>query len=200
MLKRLYDWAISLAARKSAEWWLGFIAFIESSVFVIPAEVLFVPMGLARPERVWRYAVIATVASVLGGVFGWGLGHYAYEYLARPVLEWTGGLAKFEELRSQASGNFEFLVLILITSSVAHLPPMKVVSIVSGALSVNIWLFIASCVLARGARFALMAWLLRRYGEPIREFIEKRLTLLAAIGAALVILLFVAYKVWRAYH
>jgi len=197
MLKRLYDWALSLAARKSAEWWLGFIAFVESSVFVIPAEVLFVPMGLARPQRVWRYALIATVTSVLGGVFGWFLGHYAYEYIARPVLEWTGGLAKFEELRAQASGNFEFLVLILITSSLAHLPPMKVVSIVSGALSVNIWLFIASCVVARGARFALMAWLLRRYGEPIREFIEKRLGLLAAVGCTVLIVLFVAVKYLR---
>jgi len=197
MLKRLYDWAISLAARKSAEWWLGFIAFVESSVFVIPAEVLFVPMGLARPERVWRYAVIATVTSVAGGVFGWYLGHYAYEVIGRPVLEWTGGLAKFEELRGHASGNFEFLVLILITSSLAHLPPMKVVSIVSGALSVNIWLFIASCVVARGARFALMAWLLRRYGEPIREFIEKRLGLLAAVGCAVLIVLFVAVKYLR---
>ncbi len=197
MLKRLYDWALSLAARKSAEWWLGFIAFVESSVFVIPAEVLFVPMGLAKPERVWRYAVIATVTSVLGGVFGWWLGHYAYEFIARPVLEWTGGLAKFEDLRAQASGNFEFLVLILITSSLAHLPPMKVVSIVSGALSVNIWLFIASCVVARGARFALMAWLLRRYGEPIRHFIEKRLGLLAAIGCAALMALFFAVKYLR---
>jgi len=197
MLRRLYDWALALAARKSAEWWLAFIAFVESSVFVIPAEVLFVPMGLAKPERVWRYAVIATVASVLGGVFGWFLGHYAYEYIARPVLEWTGGLAKFEQLRSQASGNFEFLVLILITSSLAHLPPMKVVSIVSGALSVNIWLFIVSCVVARGARFALMPWLLRRYGEPIREFIEKRLGLLAAIGCAVLIALFFAVKYLR---
>jgi membrane protein YqaA with SNARE-associated domain len=189
MLRRLYDWALSLAARKSAEWWLGFIAFVESSVFVIPAEVLFVPMGLAKPERVWRYAVIATVSSVLGGVFGWWLGHYAYEYIARPMLEFYGSLA---------SGNFEFLVLILVTSSLAHLPPMKVVSIASGALSVNIWLFIASCVVARGARFALMAWLLRRYGEPIREFIEKRLGVLAAIGCALLILLYFAVRYLRA--
>ena len=80
-----------------------FIAFVESSVFVIPAEVLFVPMGLARPDRVYRYAVIATVASVLGGVFGWFLGHYAYEYIARPMLEFYGSLAKFEELRDSAS-------------------------------------------------------------------------------------------------
>jgi len=62
MLRRLYDWTLSLAARKSAEWWLAFIAFVESSVFVIPAEVLFVPMGLARVDRVYRYAVVATVA------------------------------------------------------------------------------------------------------------------------------------------
>ena len=198
MLRRLYDWTLSLAARKSAEWWLAFIAFVESSVFVIPAEVLFVPMGLARPDRVYRYAVLATIASVLGGVFGWFLGHYAYEYIARPMLEFYGSLAKFEELRSQASGNFEFLVLVLITSSLAHLPPMKVVSIASGALSVNIWLFILSCVVARGARFALMAWLLRRFGEPIREFIEKRLGVLAAIGAALVIALYFVVRYLRA--
>src|SRR5678810_1154992 len=97
MLRRLYDWTLSLAARKSAEWWLAFIAFVESSVFVIPAEVLFVPMALARVDRVYRYAVIATVASVLGGVSGWILGHYAYEYIARPMLEFYGSLAKFEE-------------------------------------------------------------------------------------------------------
>src|SRR5882672_8374335 len=183
MLKKLYDWALSLAARKSAEPWLFFIAFVESSVFVIPAEVLFVPMGLARPERVWRYAVIATITSVLGGIFGYVLGHYAYEYIARPMLEFYGNLAAFEKLRDSPSR--DFILLMLITSGLAHLPPMKVVSIVSGAASVNIWLFVASCIVARGARFAVMAWLLRRYGEPIREFIETRLGLLAALGAAL---------------
>jgi membrane protein YqaA with SNARE-associated domain len=195
MLRRLYDWTLSLAARKSAEWWLAFIAFVESSVFVIPAEVLFVPMGLARVERVYRYAVVATVASVLGGIFGWFLGHYAYEYIARPMLEFYGSLAKFEELRNSASR--DAILLMLITSGLAHLPPMKVVSIASGAIGVDIWLFIASCIVARGARFALMAWLLRRYGEPIRDFIEKRLGLLATVAAAILIALFFAVKYLR---
>jgi len=192
MLKRLYDWTLSLAARKSAEWWLFFIAFVESSVFVIPAEVLFVPMGLARPERAYRYAVIATVGSVLGAIFGWILGHYAYEYIARPMLEFYGSLDTFERLRNSASR--DAVLLMLVTSGLAHLPPMKVVSIVSGALSVNLWLFVVSSIAARGLRFAVMAWLLRRYGEPIREFIEKRLGLLAGIAAAVLILLFVAVK------
>src|SRR5262245_64946900 len=119
MLRRLYDWALSLSARKSAEWWLAFIAFVESSVFVIPAEVLFVPMAVVRRDRVYRYAVIATVASVLGGVFGWMLGHYAYEYVARPMLAFYGNLAEFEKLRGAASGDFQTLVLILATSSLA---------------------------------------------------------------------------------
>ena len=195
MLKRLYDWTLSLAARKSAEWWLFFIAFVESSVFVIPAEVLFVPMGLARPERAYRYAVIATVGSVLGAIFGWFLGHYAYEYVARPMLEFYGSLNQFERLRDSTSR--DWVLLMLVTSGLAHLPPMKVVSIVSGALAVNLPLFVGASIVARGLRFALMAWLLRRYGEPIREFIEKRLGLLAGIAAALLIALFVAVKLLR---
>jgi len=192
MLKRLYDWTLSLAARKSAEVWLFIIAFVESSVFVIPAEVLVVPMGLARPERAYRYAVIATVGSVLGAIFGWYLGHYAYEYVARPMLEFYGSLETFERLKNSASR--DAVLLMLVTSGLAHLPPMKVVSIVSGALAVNLWLFVGASIVARGLRFAVMAWLLRRYGEPIREFIEKRLGLLAAAAAVALILLFVTFK------
>jgi len=192
MLKRLCDWTLSLAARKSAEWWLFLIAFVESSVFVIPAEVLFIPMGLARPERAYRYAVIATVGSVLGAIFGWFLGHYAYEYVARPMLEFYGSIETFETLRNSPSR--DAVLLMLITSGLAHLPPMKVVSIVSGALSVNLWLFVASSIVARGLRFALFAWLLRRYGEPIRDFIEKRLGLIAAAAAAVVIILYFVFR------
>ena len=195
MLKRLYDWTLSLAARKSAEWWLFFLAVVESSVFVIPAEVLFVPMGIARPERVYRYAVIATVGSVLGAIVGWILGYYAYEYIARPMLSFYGNIETFERLRG--SDSRDYVLLMLITSGLAHLPPMKVVSIASGALAVNLPLFVGASIVARGARFAAMAWLLRRYGEPIREFIEKRLGLIAGLAAAVLILLFVAVKFLR---
>jgi membrane protein YqaA with SNARE-associated domain len=192
VLRRLYDWTLSLAARESAEWWLGIIAFVESSVFLIPAEVLLVPMGLARPERAYRYAVIATVGSVLGGIAGWFLGYYAYELIAKPVLEFYGSLDKFEMLRSSSSR--DAILLMLVTSGLAHLPPMKVVTILSGAVGVNIWLFIASAIVARGLRFAALAWLLRRYGVPIREFIEKRLGLIAGAAAAVIIVLYIAFK------
>jgi len=189
MLKRLYDWTLSLAARKSAEWWLGIISFVESSVFLVPAEALMVPMGLARPERAYRYALIASVGSVLGGLAGWLLGYYAYELVARPVLEFYGSLDKFELLRSSSSR--DAILLMLITSGAAHLPPMKVVTILSGAAAVDVWLFLASAIVARGGKFFVIAWLLRRYGEPIKHFIEKRLGLIAlAVILALVAVYF----------
>lgn len=194
MLKKLYDWTLSLAARKSAEWWLGIISFVESSVFVVPAEALMVPMGLARPERAYRYALIASVGSVLGGIAGWAIGYYAYELIARPVLEFYGSLDKFELLRSSSSR--DAILIMLVTSGVAHLPPMKVVTILSGAAGVDIWLFIGSAIVARGGKFFLIAWLLRRYGEPIRDFIEKRLGLIALGVAVALILLYVAFKLF----
>lgn len=192
MLRRLYDWTLSLAARKSAEWWLAVIAFVESSVFLVPADVLYLPMALSRPDRAYRYALVATVASVLGGIAGWFLGHYAYETIARPVLEFYGKYDDFEALR--ASSGTGFILLMLITSGLAHLPPIKVVTILAGVISFPLGWFVVSAILARGARFFFLAWLLRRYGEPIRDFIEKRLGLIAGVAAAALILLYIAVR------
>lgn len=188
MLRRLYDWTMSLAARKSAEWWLAIIAFIESSVFLVPADVLFLPMALSRPDRAYRYALVATVASVLGGIAGWMLGYYAYEAVAKPVLEFYGKLEDFEALRT--SSGFGFILLMLVTSGLAHLPPIKVVTILAGVIHFPLGWFILSAIIARGARFLFLAWLLRRYGEPIRHFIEKRLGMLAMAAAGVLILLY----------
>jgi len=192
MLRKLYHWTLSLAGRKSAEWWLAFIAFVESSVFLVPADVLFLPMTLSRPERAYRYALVATVASVAGGIAGWFLGHYAFEAIARPVLEFYGKFDDFEALR-RSSGT-GLVLLMLVTSGLAHLPPIKVVTILSGVLNVNIWVFVLSAIVARGARFFFLAWLLKTYGEPIREFIEKRLGTIAGLGAAALILLYLLIR------
>ncbi len=193
MLRRLYEWTMSLAGRQTAEIWLAVIAFVESSVFLVPADVLFVPMVIARPERAYRYAVVATVASVLGGIAGWYIGHYAFETVARPILEFYGKLDAFEALRSSASGH-NAVLLLLITSGIAHLPPIKVVTILSGAANVDLWLFIVSAILARGARFLVLGWLIQRYDDSIRHFIEKRLGQVAAGIVVAIILLFVATR------
>jgi membrane protein YqaA with SNARE-associated domain len=192
MLRRLYDWTLQKAASPAAEFWLAVIAFIESSVFLVPADVLFVPMALAIPKRAYRYALVATLASTAGGIAGYYLGHFAYSEIAKPILALYGKLEAFEQLRSSASK--DAVLLMLVTSGVAHLPPIKVVTILSGVVGVNVWLFIASCLVARGARFFFLAWAFERFGEPIRHFIERRLGLIACVIAALVIVLYVIVR------
>lgn len=192
MLRALYNWTLSLAARKTAEVWLAVIAFVESSVFLVPADVLFLPMALARPERAYRFALVATIASTLGGVAGYFLGFFAYEAFAKPVLEFYGKLDDFERLR-QCTGE-DALMLLLVTSGLAHLPPIKIVTILAGVAQISFGFFVVSCIIARGARFFALAWALRRFGEPIRGFVEKRLGLITALAAAILIALYLMVK------
>ena len=192
MLKGLYNWTLSLAARKSAEVWLAVIAFVESSVFLIPADVLFLPMALARPAKAYRYAFLATLFSVLGGIAGYYLGYFAYETVAKPVLQFYGKFEQFEAMKACASD--ETLLVLLTTSGLAHLPPIKIVTILAGVAHISIVFFILSCIIARGARFFALAWALKRWGEPIKGFIENRLGLIAGLAAAALIGLYLAVK------
>lgn len=192
MIKNLYDWTLSLAARKSAEVWLAVVAFIESSFFLVPADIIYFPMALAAPRRAYRYALVATLASTLGGVAGYLIGLYAYEHLAVPVLEFYGRLDDFESLRRCAGR--ETTMVLLLTSGLTHLPPIKIVTILSGVVEVGILFFVLACILARGARFFALAYALRRWGEPIRHVIERYPWRIAGIAAAIVVLLYLALK------
>ncbi|WP_420344378.1 YqaA family protein [Paenirhodobacter sp.] len=188
MFRKLYHWTLSLAGHPRAEGALGAISFVESSFFPIPADVLFVPMCLSRPEKIWRYAFIASLFSVLGGIFGWLLGHYAFDLVGRPMLEAMGKMDSFEKLQG-TTGDLAILAM-LVTSGLAHVPPMKVVTILAGVISFNPVLFILSAIVARGARFYGLAWLLSRYGAQIAHFIEKRM---AWIAVGLLVLLGLAW-------
>lgn len=192
MLKRLYDWTLSLAARKSAETWLAVIAFIESSVFLIPADVLFAPMVLSRPDRAYRYAFVATIASTLGGVAGYLLGAFAFDAIAAPALELYGKLDDFERLK-QCAGR-ETTMLLLVTSGLSHLPPIKVVTILAGVVHVGMIFFIVSCIIARGARFFALGWALKTYGGAIKDFVERRLALVAGFVALVLVAIYLAVK------
>ncbi len=187
MFRRLYEWTLSWARSRHAPAAMGTVSFVESSVFPIPADVLFIPMCVARPERSMRYALIATVTSVLGGIFGWALGFYAFDLIARPILEFYGKLDAFNALRGE-TGQIAVLVM-LVTSGLTHLPPMKVVTILSGVVGFNLPLFILSAIVARGARFFGLAWLLRRYGKVILEYVERRLPFVALAVAIIVVAL-----------
>lgn len=187
MFQRLYQWTLSWARSRHATKALGVVSFVESSFFPIPADVLFVPMAAARPDKAMSYAFIASVTSILGGIFGWLLGYYAFDLIARPVLEFYGKLGAFEDLRATVHDDVWLIFLMLVTSGLAHLPPMKVVSILSGVVAFNLPLFILAAVVARSGRFYALAWLLQRYGERMLAFIEKRMMWIAGGIVALAI-------------
>jgi membrane protein YqaA with SNARE-associated domain len=178
MLRRLYDSVLALAASRLAPVWLATVSFVESIFFPIPPDALLIPMCLARPDRALRYALICTTAGVAGGVTGYYVGYALYELVAVPLI----ALYKYEAAFAQFRTMYETYGIWVVAIGGFTPVPYKVVAIASGAASFNLPLFILSSVLARGARFFLVAWLLRRYGERIRHFIEQRLTLLTTLG------------------
>ncbi len=179
MFRRLIDWTLAWGHSRYAEPAMGVVSFVESSVFPIPVEVMFLPMCLARPDRAMRYALIASVTSVLGGVFGWLIGFYFFDLIAHPVLEFYGKVAAFDALK-EATGTGAILVM-LVTSGAAHLPPMKVVTILSGVVGFSLPLFILAAVVARGGKFFLLAWILKTYGPALAELIQRRLATIALV-------------------
>jgi membrane protein YqaA with SNARE-associated domain len=192
MFRKLYDWTLRWAASRHADTALGVVSFVESSVFPIPAEVLFVPMVLSRPERAMRYALIASVASVLGGIAGWMIGFYGFDLIAKPILEFYGKVDDFEALKAKTGGGA--ILVMLVTSGLAHLPPMKVVTILSGVIAFDLKLFILSAIVARGGKFFLLAWAVRKYGETIVKVIERRFAWVAIGMVALLGLVWIGFK------
>jgi membrane protein YqaA with SNARE-associated domain len=194
MFRRLVDWTLAWAGSRYAAFALAVVSFVESSVFPLPAEVLFLPMCLARPERSLRYALIAGAASVAGGVFGWVIGYYFFDLIALPILEFYDGVDAFNRLKD-ATGTGTILVL-LVTSGVAHLPPMKVVTILSGVVGFSLPLFILAAVIARGGKFLLLGWALRTYGASIADVIQRRLATAAGVAIVALAALWIGLKLF----
>ena len=190
MLQRLYDWTLELAGHRHALWALALVSFIESSVFPIPPDIVIIPMVLASRRQAWKIAAVATISSVLGGLFGYAIGALLYESVGLWVIELYGLAEKFALF--QESYN-EWGVWIVAGAGFTPLP-YKVITIASGVVAMNIPLFVLASVLSRGARFFLLAALLWYFGPPIRAFIEKYLPYLAFLGFALLLGGFLAIK------
>jgi membrane protein YqaA with SNARE-associated domain len=184
MLRRLYDWTMSLARTRHAERSLAGVSFAESSFFPIPPDILLIPMVLAERTRWLRYAAVATIASVTGGLLGYFIGAVLFDTIGRPILEFYGYMSKFEEF--QDSFHKWGLLIVFIFGGLTPLP-YKVITIASGLTGLSLPVFVVSSILARGTRFMLVAGLLYRFGEPIRVFIEKHLGLLFTLFMVLLI-------------
>jgi membrane protein YqaA with SNARE-associated domain len=183
MIRSLYDWTIRLAGHRHALWALGAVSFVESSVFPIPPDVLMIPMILAAPRRAFVIAAVATVTSVLGGLFGYWIGAVAFDTLGRPVLEFYGKTENFGAFAESYNAWGAWAVLIAGVTPF----PYKVITILSGATGLSLPVFMLASVVARGLRFFLVAALLWRYGAPIRDFIERRLGLMFTLAVLLLL-------------
>lgn len=183
MLRRLYDWTMSLAESPYALWALAAVAFVEASIFPIPPDVLMIPMIIAAPRRAFLIAGIATVASVLGGLFGYFIGAALFETLGQPVLDFYGKGDSFAEFA--ASYNEKGAWAVLLAGMTPF--PFKVITIASGVTHLSLPVFIVSAVIARALRFFIVAALLWRFGAPIQSFIERRLGLVFIVFCVLLI-------------
>jgi membrane protein YqaA with SNARE-associated domain len=190
MTNRAYDWMMRMARHEKAGPALFGISFLESSVFPIPPDVMLIPMILARPDRAWLYAAICTAGSVLGGMAGYAIGYFLYETLGQWVISTYGLANQFEAYR--AAYNEWGLWIILIKGATPI--PYKIVTIASGAAAFNFWVFLGASLVTRGLRFFLVAALLYWFGTPIRDFIERRLTLVTTGFVVLIVGGFAAVK------
>lgn len=190
MIKRLYDWTMSLADHPRALWALAIVSFVESSFFPIPPDILMIPMIIARPSRAFLIASVCLVASVLGGLFGYGIGAFFYETLGQPILEAMGKADSMAEFNTRFNDLGFWAVL---TAGVTPFP-YKVITIMSGWTGMPLGTFIVTSIIARGLRFFIIAALLWKFGAPIQAFIEKRLGL---VFTALVILLVGGFAVLK---
>jgi membrane protein YqaA with SNARE-associated domain len=180
MLRRFYDRVIGLSESRAAPLWLFGIAFAEASVFPVPPDALLIPMALAQPRKAFWFAAICTAGSVLGGALGYAIGFFLLAKLAQPIIDFYHYHDAFVAFQQKFARYGVWVILIKGLTPI----PYKIVTIAAGAAAFNFPLFIGASVVTRGARFFLLAVLLRHFGPPVRVFIEKRLGLVTSLVAA----------------
>ncbi len=189
-LRKLYDWVLHWAKTPYAVPALFLLAFSESSFFPVPPDVLLIALAIAIPGRSFRYAAICTIGSVLGGILGYGIGHYGYEAVGRPIVEFYHGQEIMDAIKLKYDQHGFLGILIAAITPI----PYKVFTIASGVFNFDFLLFIIASVIGRSARFFLVAGLIWKFGEPIKEFIDKYFNLLAILFTVLLVLGFLLMK------
>jgi membrane protein YqaA with SNARE-associated domain len=179
MLRKTYDHVIALAERPAAPLWLFAIAFAEASFFPIPPDALLIPLALAQPRKAFRFALIATLGSVLGGALGYTIGFFLLAKLAQPIIHFYHYEAAFTAFQQKFAQYGLWVILIKGLTPI----PYKIVTIAAGAAAFSFPLFMFASLVTRGARFFLEAVLLRKFGEPAQAFIENRLGLVTGMLA-----------------
>lgn len=173
MIKRIYDWCLAAADKPYALWILAAVSFAESSFFPVPPDVMLAPMSLAQPKRAWLFAGVCTIASVIGGILGYAIGALLYDSVGHWLIGFYHLGSGVEAFRASYA---KWGALIILIKGVTPIP-YKLVTIASGFAGYNIGLFILFSIITRGLRFYIEAIVLNRWGDWIRERIERHLVL-----------------------
>jgi len=190
MIKNLYNKIIEKSSKPGAEYLLGIIAFCESSFFPIPPDLVLIPMVLSRPKKWIRIGVIATFFSVLGGVFGYFIGIFLWEFIGEPIIHFYKLSDEFLIFQNNYNSKGAIIVFLAGISPI----PYKLITIASGGLGLNIYIFILASVLSRGFRFFIIAIMISLFGEKAKIFLEKNLTLTSSmIGIVLIIIALIVF-------
>jgi membrane protein YqaA with SNARE-associated domain len=198
ILKKLYDRCVKLARHKFSKPLLGFVSFIESFFFPVPPDLMIVPMVVAKKEDYFKIFLIATFGSVLGGMFGYMLGVFFLD-ASMVIIELYGYEEKVFEMQDRMASKGGFLTWLGIMFLAGFTPlPFKVFTITSGVISYNLPVFFLICLLTRGLRFFLVAYLTSLFGQKFGNFIEKRgalwFTLVAILIVILAIVLYIIFN------
>ena len=190
MLRKLYDWVLTLAASRHAPWALAIVSFAESSFFPIPPDVMLAPMVAARPQRAWLFAAICTAASVVGGMLGYAIGVFL-EPLGHSILAFFGHANGAQEFHDWFAKYGLGVILIKGLTPI----PYKLVTISAGLARFNFFTFMWASVVTRGARFFIEATVLKFYGPAILKEVERRLALYTFLLLGVLIGIVVLLKV-----
>ena len=198
MFQSLYKKCLNLAAHKSSNLYLGIVSFTESSFFPIPPDVMIIPMVIAKKKEYFKIFLIASIFSVLGGIFGYLLGYLFYD-LAIHVIEFYGYENKVENLKtslSQGSGFFAWLSILFLAGFTPL--PYKAFTIASGIVAFSLPVFIVVSLISRSLRFFIVAYLSYNFGDLFTEFMEKHGSKwFTIIGILIVILLGIIFLIFK---
>lgn len=192
MIRKMYDWVLHWADTPYGAWALFILAFCESSFFPIPPDVLLIALAVGVPTRAFRFALICSVGSLIGGCFGYLIGWQFMDVVGMPIIDLYGLQDKFEQVRL---GYEKYNAWIVFTAGFTPIP-YKLITITAGAFKVNFPVFFLASAVSRAARFYLVSWLIYKFGPQIRDFIDRYFNVLAISFTVLLIGGFAVFKVF----
>lgn len=192
VFKKMYDAVLGWSAHRNAPAYLAGVSFAESSVFPIPPDVMLIPMILTKPFKAWEYAAITIIASILGGIFGYILGYFAFEWVGQPIINLFG----YQEAYATVVQWFDIYGFWVVLLAGFTPVPYKIFTLAAGASQMALIPFTFASIIGRSIRFLMVVWLVKAFGKRVEAVVLKYIEYL---GWGLIALMVVGYAIYKYY-